>query len=755
MTNAHRMTASFTLLTALGLGAWIVSSTTGPIEARAWITALLHPLSSMQARPQAEPAPGVRAQFGGAVTKVAVGDGHIYAGVGPRLIMFDGAATGNPVEQAASDPLPGRVKSLAALDGAIAVGYGIQDETGPNGLALFSPGTSAKLPVQGMLPLTGVPVAMLVDGDTLIVATCRQTTDDQPPATPSPVDAAGVVQLGPGNVTYRGGEILAIDVSERTAPRIVGTLTLDEVPSALGRDGGTVFVMTTAYHSQFDGSAVLQAVDVSDPEHLRRIGAFEVSETGASDSGLAVHGSFAFAAIGEIDPGVAVIDIHDPNRMQKVANINAIATSVVMVGDMLYILDAGAVEIVDVTDASQPQVVGAVDTTVRDLVVDGDRFVAADSIWPDDEDETFGNYASVGVYSIADGPRGDGPRNPTRTGGWRSLVDVTSAVASTDRVYATVADSLVAAIDTRDPGGPRRVGAARWNTGWSLIVTDMALADGTVAKVEIGSGGSSLYLSKLGADGVPQPATALDLDARAVGIAADGPLIAVLVEPTFNFRGPPSAPVDKALRLYRPADDGTATLAGEAAVPGLPVAVAMRGSVVYVATTSGLQVVEVADASQPTLVRSVTDVAAKASPFDGQRISLGGDHLAVAIEGGLRLFDVADAIMPRAIGDIAINDLQAVAVTPRLVFAASPRAGDTSHVAAYSVDDLGGRPVFEAQLPSPVRALTTQGDALVAVTEETGIYWLSADTPPDAMSDIPPAAVHRSSICLPYLEQTR
>ncbi|MCC7018478.1 MAG: hypothetical protein IT332_01900 [Ardenticatenales bacterium] len=741
------MTARFALLMALGLGVWIATPNTWPIQARAWVTALLHPPSPMQLRLEAEPAHRVRAQLGGAVTKVAVGDGHIFAGVGPRLIMFDGAAKDDPVELAASDPLPARVKSLAALDGAIAVGYGIQDEGGPNGIALFRPGPNGQLSVQGMLPLKGVPVAMLVDGDTLIVATRMQTTDDLSPPTPSPAGEAGDVPASPGNVTYHGGEVLAVDVADRTAPRIVGTLVLDEVPSALGRDGGPVYVMTTAYHSAFDGTAVLQAVDVSDPAHPRRIGSFEVGEYGGTgDPGLAVKGSFAFAGVGAIDPGVAIIDIHDPNNMHKVANINSIATSVAVVGHMLYILDAGEVELVDVTDVSQPQVVGSLPSHIRDLVVDGDRLVVAESTDTEDEDETYGNFGSVGVYSIA-----DGPQHPTHTGTWRSLVDMTSAAANADRVYVTVANSLVAAIDTSDPGRPQRVGAARWHTGWSLIVTEMALADGTVGMIDIGSGGSSLYLAQLGADGVPQPATALDLDAHAVGVAADGPLIAVLVERTFNFRGPPSPPVDKALRLYRLADDGTATLAGETAVPGSPVAVAMRGSVVYVATTNGLQVVDVADASQPTLVRSVSDVAVLPLPFDPQRISLGGNHLAVAIAGGLRLFDVANALMPRAIGDIAINDLQAVAVSPSLVFAASPRANDTSHVAAYSVGDVGGRPVFEAQLPSPVRSLTTQGDVLVAITEETGIYWLSANTLPDA----PPAIPRWSSICLPYLEQPR
>lgn len=746
MVYVRRLTAKFALLTALGLGVWIATPTTWPIQAHAWVTALLHPPSPMQARLEAEPASGVQAQLGGAVTKVAVGDGHIFAGVGPRLFMFDGAAKGDPVELAASDPLPARVKSLAALDGTIAVGYGIQDEGGPNGLALFSHGPKGQLQVQGMLPLKGVPVAILVDGDTLIVATRRQTSDDLLPPTPSPAGEAGDILASRGNVTYHGGEILTIDVAERTAPRIVGTLALDEVPSALGRDGGPVFVMTIAYHSAFDGSAVLQAVDVSDPAHLRRIGSFEVGEAGSGDPGLAVQDSFAFAGIGAIDPGVAVIDIRDPNHMHKVANINAIATSVALVGHMLYILDAGEVELVDVTNPSRPQVVGALPTHIRDLVVDGDRFVAAESADTEDEDETYGNFASVGVYSIA-----DDPGHPTHTGAWSSLVDMTSAAATADRVYVTVATSLVAAIDTSDPSRPQRVGAARWNTGWSLIVTDMALANGTVAMIDIGSGGSSLYVAKLDADGVPQPATALDLDAHAVGVAADGPLIAVLVERTFNFRGPPSPPVDKALRLYRLADDGTATLAGEAAIPGSPVAVAMRGSVAYVATTNGLQVVDVADASQPTLVRSMTDVAVPSSPFDRQRISLGGNHLAVAITGGLRVFDVANAVMPRAIGDVAINDLQAVAVSPSLIFAVSPQANDTSHVAAYAVGDVGGRPVFEVQLPSPVRSLTTQGDVLVVITEDTGIYWLSADTPPDA----PPAVVRRSSICLPYLEHSR
>ena len=173
--------------------------------------------------------------------------------------------------------------------------------------------------------------------------------------------------------------------------------------------------------------------------------------------------------------------------MHKEANINSIATTVAVVGHVLYIQDAGEVELVDVTDASQPQVVGSLPSHIRDLVVDGDRLVVAESTDTEDEDETYGNFGSVGVYSIT-----DGPQHPTHTGAWRSLVDMTSAVANADRVYVTVANSLVAAIGTSDPGRPQRVGAARWHSGWSLSVAGMALANGAVAMIDIGSGRASL-----------------------------------------------------------------------------------------------------------------------------------------------------------------------------------------------------------------------------------------------------------------------
>jgi hypothetical protein len=728
MPHARRTVAGLVLVAVLGFGAWVVIRAAFPElpgEVRSGELWRWQARPGMEAQPGTQPAIRLQAQLGGAVTKVAFGDGHIFAGVGPRLVMLDDAAGGDPVQLAESMPLPGRITALAALAGAIAVGYGIQDAGDPNGLALFGTDPASPLPALGHVPLKGVPVALLARGDTLIVATRQQTTDDRPYPTPRAGNPGEPADTDPGIDTYHDSAILVVDAASRTAPRVVGTMALDEVPSALAGTGSTVFVMTTAHHANGDSPGVLQAVDVSNPTELRRLGSLEIGGDGPYGAGLALDAGYAFAAVGDVDPGVAIIDVRDPSHMRTVANIEFIGNAVALVGHCLYVADLGEASVYDVTDATQPEWLGYVGLDIRDVVVDGDRLVIAEDALSA-EDETTGNLAGLGVFSVAEGPLA-----PTRIGRWRSLVDMTSMAPDETHVYVTVADHLVAAIDTRDPAHPRRSATARWRTGgWGLTATDMTLAEDTLAMTEIGAGSSALSLAKIGADGLPQPAEALALHAHAVGIAADGRLVAALVEPEFNFRGPTPVPVDKALRLYRVTDDGSAVLAGEAAVPGGPAAVAMRGSAVYVASSTGLHVFDVTDPSQTRLVRSVANFRAAGNSLESQRISLGGGHLAVAATDGVRLFDTSDPLAPRHVGDLPIAGLRALAVSPDLLFTAVREPADSSRLVAYRLNDLAGGAVFETQLPSPVRSLAMQGDALVALTEGTGIYWFGPGSPP-------------------------
>jgi hypothetical protein len=699
----------------------------------------------------------VEAQLGGALQAVAAADDRIFVGAGPRVVALDAPGSGNPVELGASEVLPGNVTALAVDGGTVFAGYGLRDEVDPSGLVVLDGRGTGAPAVLGRLALVGEPVAVKTLGATVVVVTRRLTEDGRPYPTstvpwprpaatarpPVPVVYGAAAPLGAGQpevTLYHGGEVLTVDVSDPTSPRVVGRLALAEVPVALAVDAGRAFVLAADPTQGRGMPGVLVGVDLADVSAPRRAGLLPIGGSIRLGGGLDVHGDYAYVAAGDFDPGLVVVDVRDTQRMQVVTAWQSMATEVIRIGHYLYLAELPETTVLDAADPTHLAWVGAISESWRKFARLGERLVATQNVF-DADAQAIGNWVGVGVYVIPP----DQAAQVRRTGLWTSLSDLSSLAADGARLYVTVGTDLLATIDAVDPRSPRQVAATPWTDGdWSLISTQMALGDGILAMTQPAASPSGLFLADLGSP-VPHRSASVGLAAWAVDLAASGRLVVVAVVPPIE-RGPPPFPrtpvppgaapplgsgqpsqtVAPALRVFDATDPAQPRQVGSLAIAGSPAGVAMQATTAYVATGSDLQVIDLTRPDAPRLVTTVAGVAGRHSLYD-RSVVLIGTRLAVVTEAGIRLFDVSAPDAPRDAGALTLPDVIKVALSDTWLFAVTRDAARVDTVLAYALEPLAAAPAARFVVPGAVAAVTVQAGALVVATDDSGLYWLRPD----------------------------
>ncbi|MET0650002.1 MAG: Ig-like domain-containing protein [Pyrinomonadaceae bacterium] len=159
-----------------------------------------------------------------------------------------------------------------------------------------------------------------------------------------------------------------IDVSDRRAPRIVGSL---DTP---GNANDVKVVGRRAYVA--DGSAGLRIIDVSNTAAPSLLGTLDTSGD-ARD--IVVVGDRAYVADGSA--GLKIIDVSNP---QSPALLGALdtpgsANGVDVVGNIAVVADGNSLRTIDVTNPASPAALGSVSTTSsKDLTVEGNTAYVAD-----------------------------------------------------------------------------------------------------------------------------------------------------------------------------------------------------------------------------------------------------------------------------------------------------------------------------------------------------------------------------------------
>lgn len=167
-----------------------------------------------------------------------------------------------------------------------------------------------------------------------------------------------------GNIAYVAAGstgLQVVDVSDRRAPRIIGSLDTPGNANDVRVVGNRVYIA--------DGSAGLRIIDVTNPASPTLLGALD---TPGEANDVVVVGNLAYVADGL--SGLQIIDVGDPVAPRLIGSLDTPGTArgVDVSGNLAVIADVSSVRIVDVGNPGSPVARGSLATTeARDVTVEG------------------------------------------------------------------------------------------------------------------------------------------------------------------------------------------------------------------------------------------------------------------------------------------------------------------------------------------------------------------------------------------------
>ena len=469
----------------------------------------------------------------------------------------------------------------------------------------------------------------------------------------------------------------------------------------LPRGPALAVAVSGSYAYVTTGGAGLQVIDISDPVNPKRVNWHDDSGT-AYD--LAVSGNYAYVA--DLDAGLQVFDIRNPSVPVEVSRFNtngsvyAVAVSAVAVSDnYAYVADSwlegtsslAALQVIDVSDRSNPQRVGSLEGAFGRLAISG-------------------HYAYVGAYEaglqvidVSD------PSNPQRVGsleaGW-SPQDV--AVSGQ---YAYVAGSWregtnhgygLQVIDISNPVNPRRVGSLEGASGSLALAGNYAYVavegwrDGTNLHP------TSLHVIDISSPASPQRVGSLGLEGAFSSLAVVGNY-AYVAEGGWDVGAgePPGG-----LRIIDISNPALPQRVGSYDTDGDPASdLVVSGHHAYVADGCyGLQVIDISNPANPRRLGGY-DTSGQA-----QALALSGDYAYVADgDSGLQVIDISNPANPRRVGGCDTSGYaEGVAVSSNYAYLAEGAWSDgtTRHSGGLRVIN-----VSDAANPQQLGSYDTSGDA--------------------------------------------
>jgi hypothetical protein len=367
------------------------------------------------------------------------------------------------------------------------------------------------------------------------------------------------------------------------------------------------------------GGAGLRVVDISDPTHPFEAGAWD--SPGYAE-GVAVSGTVAYLADGPY--GLRVVDVSDPAHPTPMASAYDVsyAFGVAISGHYAYIASAGAgLLIADLSDPLHPVPAGALDTPgyAYAVAVAGGTAYVADA------------WAGLRVVDVSD------PAHPAEMGACDTPGWALGVAALDGRAFVADGAGGLRVIDVSDRSRPMESGA---------------YAQASLARA-VAISGSVAYLADQG-----QGLRAIDVSVAAHPTSAGlySPLIEaqqVAVSGTVacvaaGFQG---------LRVVDASDPAHPRQVGAYDCGGAyAVSVAVSGTIAYVATSMldqvALHVVDVSDPAHPLRLAAFAEPP-DWGPFRG--IALDGDTVYVADEAGIGLIDVHNPAGPVALGHLWLD----------------------------------------------------------------------------------------------------
>jgi len=504
-----------------------------------------------------------------------------------------------------------------------------------------------------------------------------------------------------------------------------------------------------AFYSHTSKLGGIEILDVADPSHPRRVGAFE---TGDSGVGVQVSGRYAYVAF--LNPytylgGMHVVDMSDPTDPVRAGTFYTLTDpqAIALSGRYAYVADGlEGLKILDVSDPAAPFEAGRLATPgmARGVAVSGSHVylaaadgglmildatdpaaVVVDSVFAPAGVAASGVAVAGGLAYVSDLTAGllvldvGDPGRPLLLGKTR-IADTATAVAyDAGLAYVAGGYSGLQVVDVGDPAHPRVVGS-QGLFGNSAYFYTVALSPGHAWVADLING---LHVIDVGTPAGPVPEGAMELAGDATGVAVSG-------DSAFVAGG------ESGLAVLDVSDPASPRALAVVDTPGsaqdvAPVFAAGRVSLLVADGTAGLEVIglpapggpaDPADpASYPILAR--LDTAGEAGG-----VAVAGDHAYVADGSrGLVVADVRDPMSPVTAGTWdSPGSARGVAVAGSLVFLAD----DFSGLEILDASDPSS-PLLLGRLDTPGRALSVavQGDVAYVADLNRGVQVIDISDP--------------------------
>jgi hypothetical protein len=436
--------------------------------------------------------------------------------------------------------------------------------------------------------------------------------------------------------------------------------------------------------------AGLAIYDVSDRAHPAKLSQLFLDRSGSFK--LEVSGDYVFVLSGEIvyeESLLRVVDVSDPTAPRVVAEYSdltdARVQAMLVVGNVLALGDANAVDLVDVSDPTSPHklstlAIASEPEQVVSLVANGSTLFAAYI--------GLGGEGLVGAIASIDV---SDPSAPREVGSFATEGSPNSMTGVGDTLYLGETLTAVLVVDASDPASLVEVTRIdfpltgqvdvfargdRLFTGASTDdanVTRVGVYDITNprAPVALAETAEPCQVAGMAYDAATTDAFLPCADATGSGasifdVTAAGALdefagvrvpevydVAVSADATFLA-------ASDSLVAVRPANGAGAAVLGRLALGQRALTLRVVGARAYVFTadnTIGVNAhVRIVDVSDPTDMRLLGSLAVDDifAVYTAKRFDVVDETLYVADSGGLEVYDVADAAAPRQVGSVRI-----------------------------------------------------------------------------------------------------
>lgn len=328
--------------------------------------------------------PIARSHDGGHPAAIALGDGLAYAGIGPRLTIFDVADPMTPIVAATrSTGVCAGCASIATDSERLGIADAFAGATG----AIRAATLSDLGAVGSQREQAAVFESIALGDDVAYVADWAMGLRVYDLSTPAQPQAIAQLATGgyPSSVALvgdrlyfgestNGGVLRVFDIGNPASPTELGAAATSKVRDLAVQDG-LVYVADEGLFL----SAALRIIDASIPSQLEIIGAYEDC---GGPVGVAVSGTVALLACSY--DGFHIVDVSNPTAPTAIATwslpVGSDANAVAISGTRAYLGYAGGVIVLDLSVPSAPVELATLPTAsrVKDLVIPAPgRLVAA------------------------------------------------------------------------------------------------------------------------------------------------------------------------------------------------------------------------------------------------------------------------------------------------------------------------------------------------------------------------------------------